>query len=904
MRLQNILWLFLAAAIAVPIASAVENGSLEISGTFYTGDSFELNEDIYRVNVDSYEEIILTYKDQFLVVRNGTCTKKDVYYEFCLEDVEFNLETKDRGAVMSVYSMEPDITISRTISKNSLIIGEDTTITATISNEGLSKAHNVTYTDVFPPEINMSIPPANRGIISIKRENKVILANGSVAYMYTLFWQDDLEVGESVTFSYKITPRKPVDDTFYANVHYFKGYKDIDEKSDGLSIKADPYMEIRVNLVDVDFKPSAGVINILNWETKSPIRVGEDVIFVVDLVHNYNDNNSINVSELRFYFPEGFFYTKPYTIRIYENISDQNTSRLTGGVKLEKINDFYYKWSGIVTKGGKTFAMKLKPMLKDDEQTVRIAADFSKDGLPVIYDYSKINTYEIVREDLVIESNFDDKQKFASGQREYFTLYIVNENPFVNLTDLNISLDVPWLNMKSKHIDLVDEENYADIFIGEVTLPSVKSTQSYKFYANVSYMTALGELLNDTFERDIVVDPASDIDVEHEMKSRTVINSGSADVTYKESEVVLKLKNKVQKDIESVTVREEISTDLYPEGAISSKIIKLEKDATTEVYKYKIDPPDRSVKNSYLIKTYLAYTLENQQHEYSFDVNVSVEPKKMDIDIEKSFVEDDVAKGQIGTFKYVIKNIEEEPINDITINFPLQYETDVVGPRNFTIKRLAPDEEITINNEEKVRFKIEDNIRIRRTNITFKDDLGNIFSDESNILTEDVLSGSLEDPAIFVNQTAPSDVDAGENFTVNITVSNGGKSPGMVTLKYLGNEVTFKSVPEINRSFIYNASIDSTGLVELPQAVAVYSAGGFDYYTASNTVETYSRKKIEKGGMVLEEIMEEAEALPEEKKLFNIKYLYLTAFIVMVSLIILYILKRPRKEEGFEFIEK
>ena len=54
MRLQNILWLFLAAAIAVPIASAVENGSLEISGTFYTGDSFELNEDIYRVNVDSY----------------------------------------------------------------------------------------------------------------------------------------------------------------------------------------------------------------------------------------------------------------------------------------------------------------------------------------------------------------------------------------------------------------------------------------------------------------------------------------------------------------------------------------------------------------------------------------------------------------------------------------------------------------------------------------------------------------------------------------------------------------------------------------------------------------------------------------------------------------------------------
>ena len=56
--------------------------------------------------------------------------------------------------------------------------------------------------------------------------------------------------------------------------------------------------------------------------------------------------------------------------------------------------------------------------------------------------------------------------------------------------------------------------------------------------------------------------------------------------------------------------------------------------------------------------------------------------------------------------------------------------------------------------------------------------------------------------------------------------------------------------------------------------------------------------------MVLEEIMEEAEALPEEKKLFNIKYLYLTAFIVMVSLIILYILKRPRKEEGFEFIEK
>ncbi len=894
----------------VPSALAAGNRTSELSRTFYSGDTFKLDDDIYTVDVNSYEEIIIRFNDQFVVVRNGSCSMRGLTYEFCADDIGFDFSNKKKEVDLSVYSYKPDIAVTRTVSKSDPLVGETINVSVTLENQGARKASNVTYTDTFPPDMNVSIPISQPGVY-VQRNRKVKLANGSTARMHTVFWQGEMIIDDSTSFLYRLTPLKQADHSFSANVHYMKGLEEVDEETDSFDIKAEPYLVMKTNLIDVGYKVPAGRTDVKTWETKDPL-LGEHMLFVVDIVNRYKDNNSINMSELRIHFPPGIRYEREATLRVYDNASDANSSYLTGGVRLNRVSDTLYNWSGKVIKDGKTFVMKVRAVKKGTHR-IRVAADIRKGNLPEIYDYSATQSVEVTGKEIEIESNFADGDSFNAGQEKYFTLYLANPNTYANFTDINVTMDIPWSDIRKKHISLVEDSNYKDVLNKNIVMPDVSVPTPLKFYVNVSYRTQFGKRMNKTFKRGITVQPVPDFDVIHEIGGKQVLNSGSMEVDHREKEVVLRIDSNAEEDLNSVTVREVYNSTLNPSGGLSTKLITLRKGRMNDVFKYKINPPDSNMRKNYTLTTYVAYRIGNHTYNHSLDAVLTVKPKMMDIRIIKELFESTLARGQTAHFSYRIKNTENEPINNITIHFPLQRETDVVGAREFVIDSLKPGETAVVNNEERVRVKKNGTLSFKKTNVTFRDEAGNIFNDTSNIVRDEVEDGILESPAIFMNKSAPSNVTEGEQFEVELIVKNKGGMPAYVTVRYprpwYTREYTFRALPGSERRIVYNTTVREAGLLNLPDNIANHSYKGFQYYTVPNKAELYSNPKKEPEPVKEEEEKEkrgvnETGKEQKEGKVFNIKYLYLAVFIVLVCLAILYVIRRPKKKKGFEFLEE
>ncbi|MBU0536636.1 MAG: hypothetical protein KKE20_06730, partial [Nanoarchaeota archaeon] len=711
---------------------------------------------------------------------------------------------------------------------------------------------------------------------------------------------DDLDIGESMTFAYDLTALHPLDEDFYSKIIYFNCYENIDENSESISLKAEPYFDLRVNLVDVSYKNQPGVTDIDNWERKSSIYSGNDILLIADIVNIYGDNNTLDVPKLRFFFPSGVRYLGTTTMRIFGNSSDSKSSYIRVSPELTRIDDHYYTWSGTTRKDGQLFVIKLKAA-EEGDHVIRVSGDFNKSGLPMIYDYSKLVDLEVKKDELVIGTSVEDGEEFSSGQLVYFSVYITNPNDNVNFTDVKVQVNSSLTGEKTFLINKLYATKYVDVINQYINMPTVTQTESILLKINVTYKTQFGEELNKVEQMSLRVNPLAPFRIIHEAEGVSVTDSGSLTVNHKESDMSLSISNELEKDIEGIVVTE-YTGGISKESKISSKIFLLPKNIKTMIYQYKIDPPDLTTESNYTIRTYIQYIFEGQSYNASTEVLVKVKPKEMDIDVSKDVLEDNPSKGQIVHVNYEIENTEKEPIYDVILLFPRQYSTDLVGMTNYTIDQIRPGERISITNQERVRIKTDDSVKLEPTKIIFKDSLGNVFSDETTSRSLDIEDGYLATPALLINISAPIKAIQGEDFNAKIMISNVGKEATTATLQYGGRTEKVSVMPDSYNIMNLTYNLEGQGLVEIPRVFTSYDVEGFTYHTASDITEIYLAEKVEKKPVVIEEIVE---PVPEEKKkIFNIKYLYLLGFIILVSLIILYIIKRPNKDEGFEFIEK
>ena len=503
-------------ALSGPASAAV---TTEISGFFYTDDTFVLNDKIAIVNVDSYDEVIIDYDNTFIVIRNSTC-RRMINNDFCVDSIEFDNSVKKKKAQIMVFYVGPDITITRNINKSNPSVGEGVKITVKIENTGNSTADNLTYTDMFPQKIEVLKVKGS----TAKIEKVLVWRNdtGSWQNMTRIFWQGDLRAGEILDFFYTLKPVDYIDSSFTAKVIFFNGIENVEMIAPSVSIKTETFFEIESKFAPTDFTVDAGSTTVITGESETGIEVGEEVLFITEIKNKALKNETINISYIDFYISDGLMYKGPASFRVYTNKSNANDSYTPGVHQLKKIGDNVYRWNGLMNADGLIFAMKLKGIKK---VTARVSvyshlvqfAEKKKPYYEPLYglDYFDYEEMDIDIDEIVIESNFKDGQTFEAGEKAYFTLYVQNPNENANFTRIRAVLDTPWEPRRNITLYNLKKTNYLNLFDGFVAMPYMEKSATKKISANVTYETEYGEIYSARFDRSISIRPHVPVKISH-----------------------------------------------------------------------------------------------------------------------------------------------------------------------------------------------------------------------------------------------------------------------------------------------------------------------------------------------------------------------------------------------------
>ena len=790
------------------------------SNFFYSDETFEVHDKIGTVKINSLDQVILNYDNHFIVLYNNTCRTEYIYTRFCIEDVRYDVSEHKYETKLSIYYIGPDIKIERSVNVSNPQIGEGVKITVTLRNDGNASASNITYIDVLPPEIEVI------KVKGIARAEKVSVWGNDTGWqnMTRIFWQGPIGRGEKEEFYYTVKPVAALDTKLVAKAVYFNGIKDITVYSSELNLKTEYPFDLKSIFVEKDYEVAAGE-DVTGGETIAEAEVGKEILFIIELKSKVMEDHALNAT-LEFYFPDGLQYVSSPMIRVRSNTSDPTQFYLAGALVPEKISRSTYRWKGSIPENfSKVFVFKVRAEKKGVKRATIIGSfsELDEDDNPLYstnyYDYKDI---DLTFNDITLESNFNDGDSFDSGQKTYFTVWLQNPNEYTNITRIKALMNMSWLPEKEISFDTVKKAAHINIFDGFVDMPAVKSAQARKFSVNVTYETPYGEVFNKVLQRSVTIKPHSVIDITHNIEDATAINSYTYDMDSKENYVTITLSNKADRYIEHVDFQVVIDPRLVKAGDDNfSKVISVDKSAVVDVYKFKIDPPEKGKLENYTIKVYVNYTLDDISYSAAEDIILLVKPKKLEIDISKDLFEEDAIMGRIASIDYTLENTEKETLYNLTIVFPFTYGVDIVGNRVYSIDILAPDEKIDISRKEAIRPKINGTVKLEKTGVVFHDIYGNEFVSNSSMLSIDVIYAEITSPALFlVKNISKTTVNKSEEFEVSLLINNTGPKEAYIKVEDDGKNWTLGVGAGKKNSITYKTKVENVGKVGLPMAVA------------------------------------------------------------------------------------
>lgn len=898
--------------LSLPEAAYAEAVTI-ISGDYYTDDTFMLNDRIGIINVDSYEQVILDYDNNFIVIDNATC-RRVVNDNFCVTSIEYDIGKEEKKASLSISYLGPTVEPTDSMNISDPKIGEGTKVIAKMENIGNTTAKNVTYINIIPPEIKAF---KIRGS-PVKIEKFLTWANdtGKLQNMTKVSWTGEIAVSETRTLEYGLKPLKYVDTTFAAKVIYNDGRKKIEDASSALSMKTKSFFELTKKFAPLDYSVPAESITLTSGESKSDLYVGEEMLFITEIKNKALKNETINITYIDFYVPDSFIYKGPMSFVVYTNKSDANASYTPGIHTLEKAAKGVYRWKGLINPDGIVFCLKLKGA-REGKSRVAVSAKFiqleEKKG-PVyksLYeqDYDGYEEIDIKLKDPTIESNFKDGQTFDSAEKRYFTLYMQNPNDYTNFTKLNVTLETPWLT-KNFTLTRVKVNNYINLFDGFVEMPVVTSPTTGRIKANVTYETEYGETDSVKFERSISIKPHSPVKPSYYLSPSKSSSTDGAVIGNEEIMVTVKLTNFGNSDIKHINLTQETDPALTGDSNFS-RTINIDKGITMDALMYKINPPDISPLKEYKLITRLDYVAANDTYHLVKEYRVEVNDKKLGLTVTKKIQVDKATIGFPFYADYLVENTNKEPINNVTLIFPLSNEFDLVGSRYYTISRIEKGGSASaIAKEKLVSKKNGTGIKLPKTDIVFHDESGNEFRANSSDDNLEVIYITPQSPLIMLTRNiSKTTVNQTEKFLVYTALANIGGQGAKVTLSDFGKAWELDLDKGRNKTLQYEVSENRIGEILLEPAIANYTYNNEIYYSSSN------KNLVNVVGIVEEEPEEKpAEKEPEvvggevvtEERPPNpyYKYMYLTVFVILVCIILFSVIRMKPKEKRFKFMEE
>ncbi len=746
---------------------------------------------------DRGQELVARYEDTYLVIDRYDCEQED-YIKICYTEREFDVREEENKAKVVIYSLRPDITITRTIDKKSFLVGEEATITVELTNEGIKTASDARYVERFPSFIEIT-------------DSDGVEVNGS-----TVIWEGKIKEDETEELEYTIKSSREIDQRIKARFDYFDGSTNKIEYSKTLRLLVEHFL-------DIDPILDEGV------------EVGEETNLTLNITNNHDSD--IKVNSLRIDIPESLEVTKsPYS------------AERTG-------NSF--TWDGNV-KDGENIELEFRFNTKRvGINTIFINANISYDSKTEMI--SKQASLVVGNSGIFINTNLEDGDIFEAGYENRLKIWVQNPNEHITLANVNLVFDTDLIQIDPIYINKLDTTDLKEVVNVVFAAPNVSTATSYPFKIRASYNTPYGDMFTNELEiKNLKVEPIKPLSVTHSF-SKSKAEEGD------EVRLTVKVKNNRNIDITPAYIYDQSSPLLLKEG-ISSSVISVDAKDTVDAYSYLITAPKVSNQTRFPIITMIDYEVDNINYSDTKTSYLAVSPKDIKIRASKSIEkEDKYFAGQILELDYTLKNSEDESVRDIIIYFPKQKEFDVIGKEFYLFEGLDPDEEVKLNDIGRIRIKTNGSLRIEEGSIDYKNEDGRLFSVEDNRISLKANTSYLQGPMMWVEKSAPAEVEKGKKFDVELVVRNLGDATADVVLTDSGLEKSFRLAPGKEMQFSYETSIEES--MELGHAKARYHYLATPFYAYSDSPEVkVVGEAVEKPKPVEEEEESVEEVVEDIKK--------------------------------------
>src|SRR3989344_1265084 len=175
-------------------------------------DSFAVNGVSYSTSLVSQNtQLQVNFGSQYFIISNGTCQESDSL-ELCFPAVavDYHNITLDEDvykAKLAITEITAELTLSRTLEKTTLLMGEESDAELIIRNIGERPATDIYLEDAFFPAVDI-------------RFLEGCLLSGT-----TIFWKGTLFPGQSQRCTFTIAAKPPASFPAQATLRYFDGFR-------------------------------------------------------------------------------------------------------------------------------------------------------------------------------------------------------------------------------------------------------------------------------------------------------------------------------------------------------------------------------------------------------------------------------------------------------------------------------------------------------------------------------------------------------------------------------------------------------------------------------------------------------------------------------------------------------
>ncbi|MBW3012499.1 DUF11 domain-containing protein, partial [Candidatus Woesearchaeota archaeon] len=623
MKKRGLLCFLLVLCILI-IANIASADTLIETGWYRNGDSVVVNKLVLTIYLsETREKVLLSYDSEIKSLKLGTCMI-DENLKICLVDFR---DGDDLAANIDIYSVKPELSITRTFNATEFFIGDHVEAVVKIKNQGTKEASDVLFEEVFPSGI------------------EIFDSDGTIVNKTSTRWTGDIGIGKEEEIKYEFFATRELDAREKAT----------------LTHDSTTYFSKTQNLKAKSCYEYSASFNLTN------VTVGSTFDFNFTIENKINKTLEINY--VKAYFPD--------SVDVKGDMSKvgsfwQWSKNISGNSKRDSENSLMPKRSFRLQ-----FPIRIGATCKDIFYEKEYFEEFEvqKPLLVIRTSIDDINQTEFGFHELELDEAYQDDVIFRIQKP---TKGLVYSN--VNVT---VSTDLDFDKGKELNFFLGKLESIDNVKTGEarIIVPLVDSKKIFFMNITASFETQFGEVVVQQKDYEITVQPIRNIRITHEFSKRSIEEGSYQNIT-------VKAENLRETDLKSVRFEDYIVYGDVSEK-LKSRTIDIEKGQERSVYEYNIVVPRVSKPTSITIETKVEYSENGKEYSFTKSRTFSAEPKKLDISVEPK-IKGDSFTGKAFDIEYIVENNEdEEPAYNIVLHFPLQQDTDVIGLENFTINELS-----------------------------------------------------------------------------------------------------------------------------------------------------------------------------------------------------------------------